>query len=40
MLEVVIPVTFTLIGLRYLIGSVRLAQLYIRHRKVAEKGQQ
>ena len=40
MLEVVIPVTFTLIGLRYLIGSVRLAQLYIKYRRVAERGQQ
>ena len=40
MLEVVIPVTFTLIGLRYLFGSVRLARSYIRHRKVATRGQQ
>jgi len=35
MLEVIIPATFTLIGLRYLIMSVCWAQLYLRHRKVA-----
>ncbi|MFZ9037354.1 MAG: TRAP transporter small permease [Gammaproteobacteria bacterium] len=40
MLEVVIPVTFTLIGLRYLFGSVRLARLYIRYRKVDAREQQ
>ena len=40
MLEVVIPVTFTLIGLRYLFGSVRLARLYIRYRTAAAREQQ
>ncbi len=40
MLEVVIPVTFTLIGLRYLFGSVRLARLHIRYRKAAAREQQ
>ena len=35
MLEVIIPATFTLIGLRYLIMSVCWAQQYLRHRKDA-----
>ncbi|MCP4388383.1 MAG: TRAP transporter small permease [Gammaproteobacteria bacterium] len=35
LLEIVIPATFALIGLRYLIMSVCWAQLYLRHRKVA-----
>lgn len=35
MLEVIIPASFTLIGLRYLIMSVCWAQLYLRHRKDA-----
>jgi len=34
-LEVIIPLSFTLIGLRYLIMSVCWAQLYLRHRKDA-----
>ena len=37
MLEVVIPASFTLIGLRYLIMSVCWGQLYLRHRKVASR---
>ena len=37
MLEVIIPVTFALIGLRYLIMSVGWAQLYLRHIKVAKR---
>lgn len=37
MLEVIIPATFALIGLRYLIMSICWAQLYIRHRKVADR---
>jgi TRAP-type C4-dicarboxylate transport system permease small subunit len=37
MLEVIIPVTFALIGLRYLIMSVSWAQLYLRHIKVARR---
>jgi TRAP-type C4-dicarboxylate transport system permease small subunit len=36
-LEVVIPVTFALIGLRYLILSVSWAKLYLRHIKVAKR---
>lgn len=40
MLEVVIPVTFALIGLRYLVMSLRWARLYFRHRKVAARAQQ
>lgn len=40
MLEVVIPVTFALIGLRYLVMSLRWAQLYFRHRKVAARARQ
>ena len=36
-LEVIIPVTFALIGLRYLILSVCWAQLYLRHFKVARR---
>jgi TRAP-type C4-dicarboxylate transport system permease small subunit len=36
-LEVIIPVTFALIGLRYLILSVCWAQLYLRHLKVARR---
>jgi TRAP-type C4-dicarboxylate transport system permease small subunit len=36
-LEVIIPVTFALIGLRYLIMSVSWAQLYLRHIKVAKR---
>lgn len=36
-LEVVIPVTFALIGLRYLILSVSMAKLYLRHIKVAKR---
>jgi TRAP-type C4-dicarboxylate transport system permease small subunit len=36
-LEVVIPATFALIGLRYLILSVCWAQLYLRHLKVAQR---
>jgi TRAP-type C4-dicarboxylate transport system permease small subunit len=37
LLEVIIPVTFALIGLRYLIMSVSWAQLYRRHIKVAQR---
>lgn len=37
LLEVIIPVTFALIGLRYLIMSVSWAQLYLRHIKVARR---
>jgi C4-dicarboxylate transporter DctQ subunit len=37
LLEVIIPVTFALIGLRYLIMSVSWAQLYLRHIKVAQR---
>ena len=37
LLEVIIPVTFALIGLRYLIMSVCWAQLYLRHIKVARR---
>ena len=37
LLEVIIPVTFALIGLRYLIMSVCWAQLYLRHIKVAQR---
>lgn len=37
MLEIIIPATFALIGLRYLILSVRWAQLYCRHLKVAQR---
>ena len=37
MLEVIIPVSFSLIGLRYLIMSICWAQLYLRHRKVAAR---
>jgi TRAP-type C4-dicarboxylate transport system permease small subunit len=36
-LEVIIPATFALIGLRYLILSVCWAQLYLRHLKVARR---
>ncbi len=36
-LEVIIPATFALIGLRYLILSVCWAQLYLRHIKVARR---
>ncbi len=35
MLEVIIPLSFTLIGVRYLIMSVCWARLYLRHRKDA-----
>ena len=37
LLEVIIPATFALIGLRYLIMSARWAQLYLRHIKVAQR---
>lgn len=37
MLEIIIPITFALIGLRYLIMSVGWAQLYLRHVKVARR---
>jgi len=37
LLEVIIPVTFALIGLRYLIMSGNWAQLYLRHIKVAQR---
>ena len=37
LLEVIIPVTFALIGLRYLTMSVCWAQLYLRHIKVARR---
>jgi len=37
LLEVIIPVTFALIGLRYLIMSVGWAQLYLLHIKVAQR---
>jgi TRAP-type C4-dicarboxylate transport system permease small subunit len=40
LLEVVIPVTFALIGLRYLVMSLGWARLYSRHRKVAERTRQ
>jgi len=36
-LEVIIPATFALIGLRYLILSVSWTQLYLRHIKVARR---
>ena len=36
-MEVVIPATFALIGLRYLILSVGWAKLYLRHLKVAQR---
>jgi TRAP-type C4-dicarboxylate transport system permease small subunit len=36
-LEVIIPATFALIGLRYLILSFCWAQLYLRHLKVARR---
>jgi TRAP-type C4-dicarboxylate transport system permease small subunit len=36
-LEIIIPATFALIGLRYLILSVSWAQLYLRHLKVAQR---
>jgi len=36
-LEVIIPATFALIGLRYLILSASWAQLYLRHRKVSKR---
>jgi len=36
-LEIIIPATFALIGLRYLILSARWAQLYRRHLKVAQR---
>ena len=37
LLEVIITVTFALIGLRYLIMSVCWAQLYLRHIKIAQR---
>ncbi|MDH3761748.1 MAG: TRAP transporter small permease [Gammaproteobacteria bacterium] len=37
LLEVIIPVSFALIGLRYLIMSVCWARLYLRHRKVSAR---
>ena len=37
MLEVIIPLTFALIGLRYLIMSFSWGQLYLRHIKVAQR---
>ena len=37
LLEVIIPLTFALIGLRYLIMSVCWARLYLRHIKVAQR---
>ena len=37
LLEIVIPATFALIGLRYLIMSLCWARLYLRHRKVAAR---
>ena len=37
-LEVIIPATFALIGLRYLILSVSWAQRYRRHFKIAQRG--
>jgi len=40
MLEVVVPASFALIGLRYLVKSLCWAQLYFRHRKVAARTQQ
>jgi TRAP-type C4-dicarboxylate transport system permease small subunit len=36
-LEVIIPATFALIGLRFLILSASWAQLHLRHRKVAQR---
>ena len=37
MLEVIIPTTFALIGLRYLILSAGLAKLYLRHLTVTQR---
>lgn len=37
MLEVIIPLSFALIGLRYLILSASWVQRYIRHRKLARR---
>lgn len=39
-LEVIIPVSFALIGLRYLVMSVNWAELYWRHRKVSARSNQ
>ena len=36
-LEIIIPATFALIGMRYLILSVCWAQLYLKHLKVAQR---
>ena len=36
-LEIIIPATFALIGLRYLIMSACWAQLYLRHLKAAQR---
>lgn len=40
LLEIIIPASFALIGLRYLIMSVRWGRLYLRHRKVAARAAQ
>ena len=32
--EIIVPLAFALIGLRYLVRSIRSAQLYLQHRKV------
>jgi len=37
MLEVIIPLSFALIGLRYLILSASWARRYIRYRKLARR---
>jgi len=40
LLEIVIPLSFTLIGIRYFYMSICWAQLYLRHRKVAARADQ
>ena len=37
LLEVIVPLSFALIGIRYLVLSVSEAGLYCRHRKVAQR---
>ena len=38
MLEIIVPISFALIGLRYFVMSVNWMQLYLKHRKVARRG--
>jgi TRAP-type C4-dicarboxylate transport system permease small subunit len=35
--EIIVPLAFALIGLRYLLRSIKSARLYCLHRKVAAK---